>query len=219
MSLSRKYQTARGAQVETQPGSHGRVLRNLLQITRKREMDRVEYESLLRVQDTYLHHITPGTRFTIKLLNAMHHDWLGHIYEWAGEYRTVEMEKDGFQWPPAYLIEQNMRVFQQAQLDRCTPCKPAPLSVVAQDMAEVHGELLLIHPYRDGNGRLARWLADLMALQAHMPAPDYAFTGRGAKRQQKRYLHAVQQAYIGNYGFLADFFADAIEGRIRRLRV
>ena len=33
-------------------------------------------------------------------------------------------------------------------------------------IAMVHTELLLIHPFRDGNGRLARWLADIMAAQA-----------------------------------------------------
>lgn len=30
------------------------------------------------------------------LLRQMHRDWLGDIYEWAGKYRTVELEKEGF---------------------------------------------------------------------------------------------------------------------------
>jgi hypothetical protein len=37
-----------------------------------------------------------------------------------------------------------------------------------RDAHVVHAELLLIHPFREGNGRLARWLADLMALQPEL---------------------------------------------------
>jgi len=32
--------------------------------------------------------------------------------------------------------------------------------------AEVHTELVLIHPFREGNGRCSRILASIMALQA-----------------------------------------------------
>ena len=72
-----------GAEAEFQPGSRGRVLRNRLRIYRKREMDQVEYEALLRTQEAYLHRIEPETRFTAALLCRMHHDWLGEIYESA----------------------------------------------------------------------------------------------------------------------------------------
>src|SRR6266542_4347551 len=152
MRPSRKYLIASGVEAETQPGSRGRVLRNLLDIKRKRDMDRVEYDALIRAQETYLHRVTPGTRFTVRLLCSMHRDWLGGIYAWAGRYRTVELEKDDFRWPPAYLVEQNMLTFEREQLEPLTPCKPGALFTVTRRLAEVHGELLLIHPFRDGNG-------------------------------------------------------------------
>ncbi len=34
---------------------------------------------------------------------------------------------------------------------------------------EVHEELVLIHPFREGNGRVARLLSTLMAFQAGLP--------------------------------------------------
>ena len=34
------------------------------------------------------------------------------------------------------------------------------------DIAKVHAELLLIHPFREGNGRTARILANLMSRKA-----------------------------------------------------
>ena len=81
-------------------------------------------------------------------------------------------------------------------------------------MAEVHAELLMIHPFRDGNGRLARWLADLMALQAGLPAPQYDFEGRGKSARRERYLAAVTRGYGQNYEPLAAFFAEAINRRM-----
>ncbi len=66
-------------------------------------------------------------------------------------------------------------------------------------IAVVHAERLLIHPFRDGNGRLARWRADSLATQADYPAPAYGFSGRGSKKRREEYLLAVQQDCIENY--------------------
>jgi cell filamentation protein len=205
-----RYVPASGAEAEFQPGSCGRVLRNLLGIRRKREMDQAEYEALLRVQESYLQSINADTRFTAALLCQMHRDWLGGIYEWAGTYRTLELSKGGFQWPPAHMVAPNMEQFEAGLLREHTPCRPAALSEVAERIAEVHAELLLIHPFREGNGRLARWLADLMALQAGCRVPDYGFEGRGSRENQARYLAAVKQGYLQNYEALAGFFREIL---------
>lgn len=77
-------------------------------------------------------------------------------------------------------------------------------------IAIVHEELLLIHPFRDGNGRMARWLADVMAIQAGYPAPAYGFSGRGSKRRRAEYLAAVKRGYIQDYAPLANYFEEAI---------
>jgi len=209
-----RYRAAEGAEAQTEPGSYGRVLRNRLGIVRKRDMDRAEYQAFVATQERYLASITQETRFTATLLCGMHRDWLGEIYAWAGTYRTVEMQKGGFTWPPAYLVPQNMAAFEGEQLATHTPCRPAPVEEVSRRIAEVHAELLLIHPFREGNGRLARWLADLMALQAGYPPPDYAFRGRGAKQVRALYLGAVQRGYLQDYDPLTVFFRAALERRL-----
>ena len=83
-------------------------------------------------------------------------------------------------------------------------------------MAEVHAELLLIHPFREGNGRLARWLSDLMAFQAGLLPPDYGFAGRDAGKRRAAYLNAVRNGYVQDYEPLAGFFVEALERRLRR---
>jgi len=149
------------------------------------------------------------------MLCRMHFDWLGPIYEWAGRYRTVELAKGDFRWPPAFRVGENMVAFEKGVLARCTPCRAGPLAEVARCIAEVHAELLLIHPFREGNGRLARWVSDLMALQAGLPAPDYGFVGRGARRRRAAYLKAVRKGYIQDYESLTAFFVEALERRLR----
>ncbi len=41
-------------------------------------------------------------------------------------------------------------------------------------IAIVHVEFILVHPFREGNGRLARLLANIMALQANKPELDFS---------------------------------------------
>jgi cell filamentation protein len=73
---------------------------------------------------------------------------------------------------------------------------------------------LLVHPFREGNGRLARWLADLMFLQAGYPIPLYNFSGKGAVKRKKEYLNAVVVGYGQNYTPLVGFFRGCVEDRM-----
>ena len=206
-----RYTTPEGSEAEFEPGSRSRVLRNLKGIRSKRDMDQVEIETLEKTQEIYLAKIGPDTALTSDLICRMHRDWLGELYEWAGRYRTVDVAKGGFSWPPAFRVEQNMQMIEAEILLRKTPCRPGSLDRVTQDMAEVHAELLLVHPFREGNGRLARWVADIMALQAGYPLPAYHFVGYGSGAEKDRYLDAVKRGYVKDYRPLAAFFGKAIE--------
>jgi hypothetical protein len=79
---------------------------------------------------------------------------------------------------------------------------------------------LLCRMHRDWlDGRLARWVSDLMALQAGLPAPDYGFAGRGAGRRREAYLEAVKKGYVQDYEPLTAFFVEALERRLRERSV
>lgn len=208
-----RYKTATGIEAEYELGSRGLVLRNKLGIRSKIAIDQAEAEALARVQSRYFTEemITADTRFTADLIKQMHREWLGGIYEWAGSYRTVDVAKGGFAFPPAYLIPENMRTFEKNILSELTPCRPDEPGRVCVAVARVHAELLLIHPFREGNGRLARWLANIMFAQSGLSIPDYGFTGRGAKLRRSRYLNAVIKAYYQDYSDLARFLEEALE--------
>jgi cell filamentation protein len=56
-------------------------------------------------------------------------------------------------------------------------------------LAVSHAELALIHPFRDGNGRIARALAILMTAQAALPLIDFTpITGQ----RRNDYFAAIQ---------------------------
>jgi len=72
----------------------------------------------------------------------------------------------------------------------------------------VHGELILIHPFRDGNGRLARLVAVLMGLQAGLPPLDFSpLQSRG----KLHYFAGIQAAMSKNYEPLKEIFEKLID--------
>lgn len=75
-------------------------------------------------------------------------------------------------------------------------------------MAETHVELVLIHPFRDGNGRVGRILSILMALQAGLPLLDF---GLIAVEKKQVYFAAVQAGLDKNYKPMERLFAEIIE--------
>ncbi len=72
-----RYDVSGLVEAQFEPGSRGRVLRNLLGIIRKRDMDRAEAESQLRAFDTFSTNYGPGHRFSAADILEMHRVWLG----------------------------------------------------------------------------------------------------------------------------------------------
>ena len=71
----------------------------------------------------------------------------------------------------------------------------------------MHAELILVHPFREGNGRIARLLAVLMGLQAGLPPLDFSpLEGRG----NARYIAGIYAAVGRDYTPLAETFLRVI---------
>lgn len=210
--MTRKY-AATGIEAEHEPGSRGRVLRILLGIVRVRDMNEAESQALELAQEAALDLYGPEHRFDGEDIRALHRLWLGLIYPWAGEYRGVNIGKAGFQFAHAPLIPDLMGELERGALARHTPCNSPDDGELAQALAEVHAELILIHPFREGNGRLARLLALLMALQAGLPPLDF---GPLAGTGKRAYIGGIHAAIGRNYAPLAALFAVVIERTRRR---
>lgn len=201
-----------GVEAEFEAGSHGRVLRNLVGVRSVREMAQRESEALLAATERLIDETRVDQRFIAADICRMHKLWLGRIYPWAGEHRQLNMGKDGFMFAAAPQVARLMREFERGPLRQFTPCRFDEAGAQAHGLGVVHAELVLIHPFREGNGRCARLLAMLMGLQAGLPALDFRGI-RGAEK--RRYIAAIQAAMGRNYAPIEAVFRAVIARTIR----
>lgn len=206
--MSDRYTTSHLPEDQYEPGSNGTVLRNLLGITSSEEMEIHETTELWIVQGKFFEEITADQTFTANDICQMHKQWLGKIYTWAGVPRNVNLSKGGFDFAMARVIPTLLDEFESKQLQKYTPCRFGSHDEIAHALAEVHVELMLIHPFREGNGRLGRLLATLMALQAGLPQLEFSEM-IGFRREE--YFAAVRAGLDRNYQPMKALFSDVIE--------
>jgi cell filamentation protein len=191
-----RYEIVGGNGSHYEPGSNNLVLKNRLGITLESEIVVVESLALADAKVKVLEWFEEETVVTTKLICDLHKIWLGSTYSFAGQFRTVNMSKPGVMFSVAEYIPRNMETLEKDYLRPLTPCKDLNLGEVCDRVSKVHAELLLIHPFREGNGRLARWIADLMVLQAGFPAPNYDIYGRNAESGLKTYFSALRSGFF-----------------------
>lgn len=207
-----RYDISRLVEAQFEPHSRRRVLRNLLGVRQVREMHRLESEALLSAQELLVETFAVDHRFTADDVCRIHHTWLVGIYSWAGEYRSVNVSKGNFLFAAAAQVPRLMRQLEQGALKQYSPCRFAEEDEIARAIAVVHAEVVLIHPFRDGNGRCARLLALLMALQAGLPPLDFSdFVGRG----KLPYIAAVHAAVGRDYKPMTQMFSGAVRRTLR----
>ena len=147
-------------------------------------------------------------RFTAADICEFHKIWLGGIYEWAGKYLQVNVVKDDFPFAAAARVPALMEESERSVLAHHTPCNFKDRAEVIRALAETHVELVLIHPFRDGNGRVARVLAILMGLQAGLPVMNFS---RIAEGEEQKYFAAIRTGLDRNYEPMERLFARIIE--------
>lgn len=208
MKKDGRYDVAGLTEAQFESGSNEQVLKNLLGITVPSEMDNAEASALERTMAGLVGQYSEKHRFTAADIRAIHKNWLGEIYEWAGDYRQVNVSKGDFPFAAAARVPALMEQFEGDVLARYTPCNFSERADIVRALAGAHVELVLIHPFREGNGRLARVLSTLMALQAGLPLLDF---GLIAGERKETYFAAVQAGLDKNYKPMEQLFAEIIE--------
>ncbi|MBI5314733.1 MAG: Fic family protein [Nitrospirae bacterium] len=208
MTADDRYDVSGLPEAQFEPGSHGLVLKNRLGVAAKQDMDNAEARALEHAMDVLVRAYDETHRFMATDLCDCHRTWLGSIYEWAGCYRRVNVSKDGFPFAAAAQVPTLMDQFERDVLRRYTPCTFADRAAVIRALAETHVELVLIHPFRDGNGRLARVLSTLMALQAGLPLLVFSLMAGTGKTA---YIAAIQAGLDKHYAPMEKLFGEIIE--------
>ena len=131
---------------------------------------------------------------TVPLVQQVHRALLGEIYPFAGSWRTVALHKgDGpIKWPlPPGGIQPQMEHLEHDVLSR-SPLISDDNDAVFRYTAEVMGEFIAIHPFREGNGRTAFVLGNLILMQNDLLPLDVYDRGQ----YEGRYFAACEAVRI-----------------------
>ncbi len=128
------------------------VLENILNITDATELARVEEmiskkKAVELFETGYLDNLEVGT---YSALSNIHKHLFEEIYSFAGELRTVNIAKGNFRFTPVIYLEEALKNIDKMQQSDFN------------SIVEKYVEMNIAHPFREGNGRIARIWLDLI---------------------------------------------------------
>jgi cell filamentation protein len=190
---------------EFEAGSNGAVLKNKLSITTVDDINEAETELLIKLYELVIIE-TEYSELTVANITTWHQKWLGNVYEWAGEYRSVNMSKGGFRFAAAQQIPSLLEKFESEFLSLFEDLSTLDKEEVITFIAKSHVEFILIHPYREGNGRLSRLLMDVFAVQAGFDVLDYEIWDEN----KEFYFKSIQAGASGDYQYIERLVRDIL---------
>jgi cell filamentation protein len=163
----------------------------------KEEIDRREDEGVQRAMELVAEHVQRATPvpLDVRLVQQLHVELMGPIYPFAGQWRTVSLHKgDGpTRWPlPPGGIQPLMDLLERDVFSRSPKLAPGDDEVFLY-ASEVMNELLAVHPFREGNGRTAFIVGNLILMQNSMlPLTTYE-----RHADEERYIEACGAGRLG----------------------
>ena len=135
-------------------------------------------------------------------LKKIHSIIFGHIYEWAGQTRTIDISKGTTRFCNANRIEpESTKIFKKlAKQNNLIGLDKR--SLIAQ-LAALHDDLNVLHPFREGNGRTLRVFLEHIMLNC----------GYGVdwlKVTRTEWLEANIRSYAGDCTLLEQLFERVI---------
>lgn len=139
-----------------------------------------------------------GPPFDLDYLCRLHRQLFSEVYDWAGQVRNVDISKGQTRFCTAsrivpevnrllgsLAIRNNLRGLERADLVRRT--------------AELYGDLNMVHPFREGNGRVMRLFFEQLIVFC-----GYAVTWQPVERDE--WVDACIAAVGCDYQLLAGLF-------------
>ena len=120
-----------------------------------------------------LNNLEPGS---IKCLQQIHAYLFGGLYDFAGQIRTVNIAKGGFQFAMAQFLPQTLATIEQMR------------ETTFEEIADKYVEMNIAHPFREGNGRATRIWLDMILKKQLQKCVDWS------KIDKKDYLNAMQKS-------------------------
>jgi len=113
---------------------------------------------------------------TVKGLQQIHAYLFGGLYDFAGQIRTVNIAKGGFQFAMVQFLPQALATIEQMPEENF------------EQIVGKYVEMNVAHPFREGNGRSARIWLDLILKKRLQKCIDWSIVNK------KEYLLAMQKS-------------------------
>ena len=142
------------------PGTQ--IPKNKLSIKNCDLLDEIEKQAL---DWLYINHLEKiPNKFSASYICKLHNKLFGKIYEWGGVYRNVDISKGKTRFANCRFIPELMNDWEKMNNDfnRVENNKKS----FAVILSKVAIEFNAIHPFREGNGRIIRFVLDQMAIVA-----------------------------------------------------
>ena len=124
-----------------------------------------------------LNNLEPGS---IKCLQQIHAYLFGGLYDFAGQIRTVNIAKGGFQFAMAQFLPQTLAAIEQMP------------ETTFEEIADKYVEMNIAHPFREGNGRSTRIWLDLILKKQLQKCVDWS------RINKNDYLNAMQKSVVNS---------------------
>ena len=201
-----KY-TIHSSEGDFEQGSNGTVLKNKLGIVTEQDMIDAEEALLLQLYEHLFETDAHQESIMIETIQKWHRIWLGNVYAWAGEFRTVNMSKGGFQFAGALQLPKLAVSFEQRYLTKFNSMADVTEVELIRLLTESHVEFILMHPFREGNGRISRLLMDVMVTQAGYAPLDYSLM----EQHRDYYFKSIQAGVVGDFQHLNKLLTDVFK--------
>lgn len=180
----------------------------------------LEKEGVKQAQRYILKLNERSAKITPDLIRNLHKEGFGFIFpDWAGKFRAENVTVGEYKPPHYSRLPELIKNF-------CDDLEERLRHLPSQNdeekyLAEVIGLLawfqhrfVWIHPFKDYNGRVARLLTNLLALNLGLPILSIkAETGR----DRERYVKAMKVADKHNYSKLEKLIANSLRGSLEKI--
>ena len=171
------------------------VLRNRLNIRDTETLEKAEREITARTIRR-IHFSEPP--YNLRYMQDLHRQLFSDLYEWAGELRDVDISKGGTRFCTwTRIVPESQKIF--LSMENSNWLAGLPKDVFCEKLAEYYCELNVIHPFREGNGRVQRLLFEHLALAA-----GYDLTWNNVQKDE--WIQANIDGFNVDYQAMADIF-------------
>lgn len=143
------------------------VLRNKFNITSQQALDDAESDiTTLEIAGLAVNGFPFTEDVSLDTYTQIHKQLFYDIYDWAGQIRTINIEKDTTKFCEyRYIQQEGERIFDELSAEGLLSAIEDEEAFIKR-LAYYYSELNMLHPFREGNGRTLRTFMSVLAMNS-----------------------------------------------------